>query len=315
MISYPPGTKSYKLIPGIVCLTAYKRNTVIDTTHAVECGKAAGIMAKIQQRVTLEPFEEKPNWLIELIRTTPRFGPRRIIGARKDDINRFQQQLTVQLTQEFGEPQEIGRNLIDIDCKELRNNGTKKDTYTLITAKKSKVQRRKAYQLNIGKRVAVGGEFGFSVGADFFNIGGISVAPKIKYSREKTKETKASEEQTRTLSQEYGVDGAIPIPPKTFVKLKIKTYAVSYSAQVKITVKMPSEAKLQVLAPRAEICSCGGSRMIWITAEDYLKAFLETRDDPQRDNDRKMLSYETTTTLQYLGEITEVHKQDEQPID
>ena len=218
-----------------------------------------------RQWIPSEPFDQTPNWLVELVRNTPRFGPRRIFGARKSDLIEFEKKVTAQLTREFDEPQEIGRNLIDIDCKEFRNNGSSEDLYTLQTAKTKKEQKRKSYALNIGKRFASSGEFGFSVGADFFNIGGIGVSSKLKIAKEKTKEASSSEEQTRTLSKEYGFDGGITVPPNKYIKVKIKTYAVSYKADVHISVKMPMDATLQVLAPRAEMCSCGGSRMIWIT--------------------------------------------------
>ena len=268
-----------------------------------------------RQWIPSEPFDQKPNWLVTLVNGIPRLGQRRVIGARKSDIIEFQKKITVQLTKEFDDPQEIGRNLIDIDCKEFRNNGSSEDLYTLQTAKTKKEQKRKSYALSIGKRFASSGEFGFSVSADFFNIGGIGVSSKLKIAKEKTKEASSSEEQTRTLSKEYGFDGGIPVPPKTFIKVKIKTYAVSYKADVHISVKMPMDAKLQVLAPSVGMCSCGGSRMIWITAQEYLKAFMERADDPQRDEDHRLLSYETDTTLQYLGEITKVHKEDEHKIE
>uniref|UniRef100_A0A1X7UPM4 Uncharacterized protein n=1 Tax=Amphimedon queenslandica TaxID=400682 RepID=A0A1X7UPM4_AMPQE len=256
-----------------------------------------------RQWIPPEPFDQKPNWLVTLVNGIPRFGQRK--------------KVTVQLTEEIGEPKEIGKNLIDIECKEFRNNGTSTDLYTIETAKTKKEQKRKSYNLNIGKRFAKSGEFGFSVGADFFNIGGIGVSSKLKVEKEKTKEVSSSEEHTRTLSKEYGFDGGIPVPPKTFIKVKIKTYAVSYKADVHISVKMPMDAKLQVLAPRVDLCSCGGSRMIWITAQDYLKAFMERADDPQHDVDHRLLSYKTDTTLQYLGEITkvEVHKEYEHNIE
>ena len=266
-----------------------------------------------RQWIPSEPFDQKPDWLITLVQNTPRFGPRRIFGVRKSDLIEFEKKVTVQLTREFDEPQEIGRNLIDIDCKEFCNNGTSTDVYTIETAKKKKEQTRKSYDLNIGKRFAKSGEFGFSVGADFFNIGGIGVSSKLKVAKEKTKEVSSREEYTRALSKEYGFDGGIPVPPNSFIRVKIKTYAVSYKADVHILVKMPVDAILQVLAPRVEMCSCGGSRMIWITAQDYLKAFMERADEPNYDPDHRLLSYETDTTLQYLGEITkvEVHKDDE----
>ena len=258
-------------------------------------------------------YSEKPYWLAVLLRQNEDFfGARNLIGVRKSDLDTFVSKLIITLRESVPDPVECGRNVIDIDSKEFRNNGSEMDTFKLKTQTTDEIETKKTYQLSVGKNITVGGEAGLEVGAKFFNVGGVGVSAKGSASRAKNKEEVTAEETTRSLSQVYGFDGDLQVPPKTFVKVRITTYAVSYSAKVQLLAEMPADATLEVLAPRTGFFNCCSNRKVYITAEDFLRVYTETSADPRFE--RGLVKMDFAADLRYLGEVTKVDKEREETI-
>ena len=263
-------------------------------------------------RAVAGAYSEKPYWLAVLLRQNEDFfGARHLIGVRKSDLDSFVSKLIITLRESVPDPEECGRNVIDIDSKEFRNNGSEMDTFKLKTQTTDEIETKKTYQLSVGKNITVGGEAGLEVGAKFFNVGGVGVSAKGSASRAKTKEEVNTEETTRSLSQVYGFDGDLQVPPKTFVKVRITTYAVSYSAKVQLMAEMPADATLEVLAPRTGLFNCC-RRKIYITAEDFLRVYTESSADPRFE--RGLVKVDFAADLRYLGEVTKVDKEREETI-
>ena len=263
-------------------------------------------------------YNENPFWINKIITSNPaRFGPRRFVGVRKVDLEEFLGKLVLTLKEPVEEPTEVGRNVIDIDSKEFRNNGSETDKFSLKTQTTDEVQAKKTYQLKVGKNITIGGEAGLEVGAKFFNVGGVGISAKGSASRTKTKEEINAVEGTRSLSQVYGIDGKMDVPKNKFVKVRITTYAVSYSAKAELIAEMP-RAYLEVLAPRTDwkglwgqACWC---RKINITAEDLLKVYTETHEQIVFDRDTGIARVDFTSELLYLGEVTKIDKESEAPL-
>uniref|UniRef100_A0A1X7UR02 Uncharacterized protein n=1 Tax=Amphimedon queenslandica TaxID=400682 RepID=A0A1X7UR02_AMPQE len=264
-------------------------------------------------RAVAGAYSEKPYWLAALLRQNEDFfGARNLIGVRKSDLDTFVSKLIITLRESVPDPVECGRNVIDIDSKEFRNNGSEMDTFKLKTQTTDEIETKKTYQLSVGKNITVGGEAGLEVGAKFFNVGGVGVSAKGSASRAKNKEEVAAEETTRSLSQVYGFDGDLQVPPKTFVKVRITTYAVSYSAKVQLLAEMPEDATLEVLAPRTGFFNCCRNRKVYITAEDFLRVYTETSANPRFE--RGLVKVDFAADLRYLGEVTKVDKEREEAI-
>ena len=261
-------------------------------------------------------YNENPFWIEKIISRNPeRFGPRKFVGVRKVDLEDFLDKLVLTLKEEVEEPEEVGRNVIDIDSKEFRNNGSKEDTFYLKTQTTDEVQAKKTYQLKVGKNITVGGEAGLEVSAKFFNVGGVGISAKGSASRTKTKEEVTTEENTRSLSQVYGINGEMTVPENKFVKVKITTYAVSYSAKAELIAEMPNNAYLEVLAPRTDWKGLWGHACWWrkvhINAKDLLKVYTNTHGPIPVDDDTGIARVEFTSELLYLGEVTKIDKEKE----
>ena len=264
-------------------------------------------------------FNENPFWINKIIANDEeRFGPRRFVGVRRVDLENFLDKLTLTLRKPVPDPVPQGRNVIDIDSKEFRNNGTKQDEFTLKTQTTDEVQTKKTYQLSVGKNITVGGEAGLEVGAKFFNVGGVGISAKGSVSRTKTKEETTADENTRSLSQVYGIDGKMQVPKDKFVKVRITTYAVSYSAEAELTAEMPDNARLEVLAPRTDWKGLWGHacwrRKVYITAQDLLRAYTESDEEIVVNDETGIARIEFNTELRYLGELTKIDKENETDI-
>lgn len=259
-------------------------------------------------------YSERAPWLVDAVRL---YHHRNVIGARKQDFENFMGQLRISLREPIQEPDQTrtGKNVVDIDSKEFRNNGTESDTFTIRTQKTSTVETKKNYQLNVGKTVTIGGEAGLNVGANFFNVGNFGISAKGSASRAKTKETMTGEENTRGLSQEYGIIGEIVVPPKTRVEVRITTFAVSYTTTAQIAALMPVMARLSVYAPGNGICGCCSNKYVTISAKQFLKIYTGKNEDPQVDESGRFYTVNYEADLQYLGELTKVDKQKEEPLE
>ena len=261
-------------------------------------------------------FNENPFWIDKIIRENQgRFGPRRFVGVRRIDLENFLDKLILTLREEVPDPEEKGRNVIDIDSKEFKNNGTETDKFMLKTQTTDEVQTKKTYQLSVGRNITVGGEAGLEVGAKFFNVGGVGISAKGSISGSWSKEKTETEENTRSLSQVYGIDGKMKVPSQKFVKVRITTYAVSYSATAELTAEMPNNAYLEVLAPRTDWKGLWGHacwrRKVYITAQDLLKAYTETNKPIVVNPNTGIARIDFSTELRYLGEVTKIDKEKE----
>ena len=252
-------------------------------------------------------YVEIPKWLEDAVRTKSR-GNRDLIGARSVDLQRFYQNVHIKLDR-MHEPQQVGQgSIIDIDSKELFNNGDEEDEAVIKTIKKNSSTSSKQYNIKFAKNFITCGEGGVSLDPNFFNIG-VGVSVKGGASRTKPNEQDMGEADERTLSQEYGIEGKITVPPHSRVNVNIKTYVVIYQARLDITILMPTNEYIYVHV-RDTSC-CAGCFGLWrnrsnyfITAKDALRQLSNSRV-----NQNGGWSFvRSNADVYYIGELTEIVK-------
>ena len=242
-------------------------------------------------------YTEKPRWLVNAVAARNR----RLIGARKEDLDNFKKKIIVTLLNI--EPfTEIGRNIVDINTKEFCNNSDKEDKYVIRTEKTSSMTTAKNYELMLGKSKKFGGDFGIGITSSFFNIGaGVSA------SREKYEENTAGVNTSESLSQEYGVVlDTVLIPPHSKVHIEIWTYAVTYSARVRVKFSAPKSNFLNVKV-KATGC-CGGTHLFYITASEFLRQLDSNNAVTPVIEEEGWVYIEIDTEVQYIGEATKIKK-------
>ena len=242
-------------------------------------------------------YTERPQWLVNAVQA--QFSRKHLIGATKRDIGKFIKH--VQATLLLIEPmREIGRNIVDINSKKLQNSSNIEDQYDINTVKCIGATSTKNYKLVLGNNMIFGGDFGIGITSSFFNIDvGVSA------SRENTQNDKTTEpNDTRSLSQEYGVVDTITVPPYSKASVTITTYAVTYSANVRVRFSAPKHTFLRAMVQ--SFGCCGGRRQFrQVNASDYLHQINPTSNIEEQNG---WVSIETDANVQYIGETTHIDK-------
>ena len=238
----------------------------------------------------MDLYTERPQWLVNAVEA--QFPRKHLIGATKRDIGEFIKH--VQATLLSIEPmREKGRNIVDINSKEIQNSSNIKDQYDINTVKCIGDISTKNYKLVLGNNRIFGEDFGIGIDSSFFNIDvGVSA------SREKTQNDDTTEtSDTRSLSQEYGVVDTITVPRHSKAHVTITTYAVTYSANVRVKFSAPKHTFVRVMVQ--SFGCCGGKRQFrQVNASDYLH--LHRINPTSRIQEQNgWVSIETDANVQY----------------
>jgi len=252
---------------------------------------------------------EKPRYLVNAIRR--RYGNVEIIGTLKKDLENFWGRVQVKAPNGFNneEPQEVTRVIVDITAKEHLNTGEKEDEVEVYTNQEENFKETKSYSISFTKGWEFGGSF--NIGASFFNVlGAGSPSIGLGLSGKKYKQTneEATFGQERSLSQRYSLTGKIKVPPKTKLKVKITTYAVTYKTSVKVEFSVESTARIRFYyKPAWSVYFCAGTACRtsgYITAEDLFENQFEY------NLSGGTVSFTEQSDLSYIGEVLQMNKEE-----
>lgn len=265
-------------------------------------------LSPLQQRLLLQNFPviEKPEWLE--VAAKRKYGRSiYVVGAFNNDIEHFENNVQLQALQIQARPQEVGRQVVDIDKKEHINKGDKPDTVKITSGKGKEESKCKNYQLNLGKTWAFTGNFGLNVGAQFFNVASAGTSLGASITREKTTHESFQEGKTETLSQDYGIAETLTVAPKSKMTAEITTYATTYEATTTVQVRMPASLSIPVRY-RSALCHTLGincTTIGQITPHDLFGTETDYRVE------HGYVSFTLQSKLSYLGETAEFIKKEE----
>lgn len=129
---------------------------------------------------------------------------------------------------------------MDITAKEYVNLGNKDDEVEVLNSEEKNVTQHKSYSLSFEKKWEFGGNI--NVGASFFNAigaGGSSIGLGGTIKRTKNAFKDSTQEEERSLSQQYSLTGTITVPPKSKLTVTISTYAVNYKVNLNAVFTSP----------------------------------------------------------------------------
>ena len=236
-----------------------------------------------------------------------------VIGVLDHHLNEFWEGVNMRATYFDGQrPQEVSRAVVDITAKEHVNTSDydDDDEVDITTDKEETRKKQKSYSVSFRKAWEFGGSI--NVGAKFFNvIGGggaaLGLGGSVKRVKEKSEEESRAEE--RSLSQKYGVKGAIKVPKKSKLKVQIITYAVSYVLAVKVAFTIPMAAVIRFYYKSGLgklLCAGNGAacrKSGFVTAEELF------RNEDEFNVNGGWIHFTRETDLSYLGETIEMFKE------
>ena len=248
-----------------------------------------------------------------------------VIGATQDNIAQFFNKIK-QNALSAKPPEEVGRAVVDIDCKSHINQADGRDAsgedkpddwfdvFEITSKKGTSESRSKSYQLQLtsSKQTSVNAGLNFKVGGSgFFNMAGVPISPEVGagggFSRTTTdtKQTTESDTKKEALSQEYQVVDRLKVPPRTKVAAKITTYAVTYESKIRTKLTIDAQAFIPICFRTRFSQMLGGicTSVGMLTAEDI---FVNEENFKSEDG---YVTFERDGKISYLGEEVEITKE------
>ena len=197
---------------------------------SAQLGKLMGMSAttaaqKAEGLVNVDEYHRTPH--VERLVRRKRGEHIFVMGSSLDELRAFWRHVSYKADGTIGEPTEVSRTVVDIDCKSHGNHSEAsrhgeeseeakkpRDWYDEfnITSKKSRDDtKRKEYSLQVGNKQGfnIGGNLGLSATSSFFNVAGGSVKPELginaAYTQESSKVTTEAEIRDTKLSQAYEI--------------------------------------------------------------------------------------------------------------
>lgn len=249
-----------------------------------------------------------------------------VVGSTLKEIRDFWRHVGYKADGTIGEPREVSKTVVDIDCKSHANyadqegaddkshdNDKPRDWYDEfnITSKKSRDDTKsKAYNLQTSTRrgFQIGGNAGLKAGSSFFNIAGGGVAPELginaSYTSEKSNAvTNANSKETK-LSQAYEVLDKLHVPPKKKVEAMITTWAVTYEADTTLLYTVDTDITLPVRY-RTHISRVFGG---YFVSTAYIPAREIFEEENGFELDNGSVKFTREGKVSYISEQVEIKK-------
>ena len=262
---------------------------------------------------------KKPSWIEESIKR--KYGQDVfVVGTTQVALNKLNNSFTYHAVSS-SHPEEIGRAIVDIDCKchvnkaETEDNKDEDwfDEFEITSRKGSNESTSKSYQLQLttSKTKQFGGNLNVKVGASgFFNMAGSPISPEVgggigaSYSKTTTEQKTTENKQEETLSQEYQIVDRLKVPPKTKVRAEITTWAVTYESKTVTEVTVDATLTIPVFYRTMFSRRIGGlfTSTGVLTVDDL---FGQEEDYKNEDG---IVTFKRHGRVSYLGEEVDIIK-------
>ena len=251
-----------------------------------------------------------------------------IVGVPNEDLQQFKSSMKYHALV-IHVPEEKGRAVVAIDSRCHSNTADFKkttegvnrhlddeeedkpddwyDQFEITSKQDVGKQSRKTYQLELGSSTTKGANFNFKVsGAGFFN----SVAPSLgaggSYSKTTSQTQTISDGTSQSISQGYEIVDKLMVPPKTKVKARITTWAVTYESKTVTEVTIDAKAFVKVrYRTRLSRNLVGGIFMkrVKISAKELFRNEMDYKCEDD------VVSFKREGVISHLGEEVEILKE------
>ena len=208
---------------------------------------------------------------------------------------------------------EASSDALNMEGSEAPNVGIEKpddwyDEFEITSRKDEGKENKKSFQLQLQSSTTKGGSFNVQLtGGGFFNaVAAPSANIGGSYQKTKTKTVTNETSATESLSRGYEIKDILKVPPKTKVKAKITTWAVTYESKVITEVTVDAKAYVTIFyRPMWSRVLFGGAwkRKVRITAKELFCDELEYECKDDR------VTFKRVGAISHLGEEVEILKE------
>ena len=274
---------------------------------------------KLSWKLSGAVIYKKLSWIEEMAKK--KYGPNIfVLGTTLDDLNHFWESISYHALSATL-PKEVGRAVVDIDSKchvnqaEGQEETPEKsdqpddwyDEFEITSKKGSSQLKSKSYQLQFATSTTkqVGGNLGVKVGpSGFFNMAAPEAGIDASYSKTTSEQQTVENKKEETLSQEYQIIDRLKVPPKTKVRAKITTWAVTYQSKTLTEVSVDETVKLPIYYRTMFSRKLGG--ILLSTGEITATEIFDTEEDFKCEEGT--ITFKRHGTVSYLGEEVEIEK-------
>lgn len=241
-----------------------------------------------------------------------------VLGTTQDELDQFMKKMDHQALS-ASLPKEIGRIVVNIDCKSHANYANKcadgsrekaddwYDEFEITSKGGTSESKSSSYQLQLtkSKETQIGANLNFSIGSSsFFNLsgdGGVSATQ----TKTETEQTTKSETKEGALSQEFQIVDRLKVPPRTKVQAKIITWAVTYEAKTRTKLSIQADAYVPVRYHSRMSQKFGGlwTKVGRLTAEDLFA------NEEKFESKNGVVTFEHDGKMSYVGGEIEIIKE------
>lgn len=268
---------------------------------------------------------KKPKYLVNAMRA--RFGRNiSVIGVTATELGDFESKMRYKNAGIEEQPQMKGRTIVDVTYKthintdprvvdprkELREDQKPRDWYDVFQVKgttSESTSSKNVYRLE--QETSRGNSFQLSgngkLSAGYFNQAGGSIGAGANFSRFKNETTKEANEDTlqQDLSESYELTETLAVPPKTKVRAKITTWAVTFVVPTTTEFKVDVGEYIYVtFQSRLQRClPCRSYTVAKLFAEELF------RSEDGYENDAEEIKFRRKGLVSYIAKEVEITKE------
>ena len=240
----------------------------------------------------------RPEYILQAART--KFGTETwtILGANEADVNSFWSSGSL-IAMRIDQPVEVGRYVIDVEVKEVYNDGSEPKEVEINTLHAK--SQDKIYRLSQSKYGIFDGNLSASISPEFFQMIPIRLGTANYYEGV----------QLQLSNKGYGTATKVEVPPLSKVTATITTRTIAYQANSLVQVSFPRNSSIRITRKVKSCtgifcCCCCCCPMSTVIDELSLQELLTNNgvEDLQFTDGR--VFFNEPRVLSYMGEVVEM---------
>ena len=240
----------------------------------------------------------RPEYILQAARTKFRTETWAILGANESDVNRFWSSGSL-VAMRIDPPVEVGRYVIDVEVKEVYNDGSEAKEVEINTIHAR--PQEKTYRLTQSKYEIFGGNLSASISPEFFQMIPVRLGTANYYEGV----------QLQLSNKGYGTATKVQVPPLSKVTATITTRAIAYQANSLVQVSFSRHSSIRISHKVKSCtgiccCCCCCCPLSTVTGELSPRDLLAYNGVEDLQFTDARIFFNEPRVLSYMGEVVEM---------